>query len=109
MGRILDYPHSYRRIYDVIHAKRKHDLVTVTNYMLKVLQSKYHRFSARQVISYVQAIRTITTDLRPLPTLKMNDAIPLLPLYAFMAWTVTLPYLYYHQSPSSHHIFLRFI
>jgi hypothetical protein len=105
----LDYPHSYRRIYDVIHAKRKHDLIAVTNYILKVLQSKYDRFSDWQAISCVQAIRTITTDLHPLPALKISGAIPLIPLYAFMVWTVTLPHPYYHQSPSSHLIFLRLI
>jgi len=107
LGRILDYPHSYRRIYDVIHAKHKHDLIELMNYMLKDLQSKYDRFSARQAISYDQAIRTITLDLHSLQTLKISGALPLLPLNTFMGWTVTLPYLYYHQSPSSHLIFLR--
>ena len=33
------------------------------------------------------------THLRPVPRLRMNGAIPLLPLYAFMAWTGTsLPF-----------------
>jgi hypothetical protein len=106
-GRILDYPHSYHRIYDVIHAKHKNDLIEVMNYMLKDLQSKYDRFSSRQAISCDQAIRIITIDLHSLKTSKMSGALPLLLLYNFMTWTVTLPYLYYHQSPFSHLIFLR--
>jgi hypothetical protein len=77
--------------------------------MLKRLQSKYDRLSARHGIFCVQAIRTIPSDLHSLTTLKTSGVIPLLPLYAFMAWTVTLsfPYLDYHQSPSSHLSFLR--
>jgi hypothetical protein len=30
---------------------------------------------------------TLTTDLNLVPGLRMSGAIPLLPLYAFMAWT----------------------
>jgi len=84
IGRILNFPHNYGRIYDVIHAKHKHDLIEVMNYMLKDLQSKYDRFSARQAISCDQAIRTITIDLHSLQTLKMSGILPLLPLYTFM-------------------------
>jgi hypothetical protein len=45
--------------------------------MLKGLQSKYESFSARQVISCDQAIRTITIDLHLLDNLKMCGALPL--------------------------------
>jgi hypothetical protein len=31
----------------------------------------------------------LTTDLRKVPRLSMSGSIPLLPLYAFMAWTGT--------------------
>jgi hypothetical protein len=107
LGRILDYPHSYCRICDIIHTKHKQDLIEVMNYMLKGIQSKYDRFSARQYIPYDQAIWKITIDLHSLQTLKMSGALPLLPLYTFMEWTMTLLYLYNHRNPSFHIIFLR--
>jgi hypothetical protein len=37
--------------------------------------------------------REFSTHLRPVPRLRINGAIPLLPLYTFMAWTgITLPF-----------------
>lgn len=37
--------------------------------------------------------REFATHLRPVPSLRVNGAMPLLPLYTFMAWTgITLPF-----------------
>jgi hypothetical protein len=50
----------------------------------------------------------LTTHLHLVPRLRISGAMPLLPLYTFMAWTETLPLLYYfvYLVANTHNIIL---